>query len=176
MYQPPTIFDFQRNLDTLIHSGEHQARAAAVHVKSDHAARGLSDSTTVITMAIGQFDEIHQDIIKQAMQLIEDFCSRNAELSPGVLAGTARDRLENFGTFLLRPCRRQVSRRRRNDFVGSTHTFFDSGSIMRCVTSRSDLLEAAKSRQRLPPRHQLQNRLPPPSSPTRLHLNRLSWV
>jgi len=57
MYQPPTIFDFQRNLDTLIHSGEHQARAAAVHVKSDHAARGLSDSTTVITMAIGQFDE-----------------------------------------------------------------------------------------------------------------------
>jgi hypothetical protein len=61
MYQPPTIFDFQRNLDTLIHSREHQARAAAVHVKSDHAARGLSDSTTVITMAIGQFDEIHQD-------------------------------------------------------------------------------------------------------------------
>jgi hypothetical protein len=101
MYQPPTIFDFQRNLDTLIHSGEHQARAAAVHVKSDHAARGLSDSTTVITMAIGQFDEIHQDIIQRAMQLIEDFCSRNVELSPGVLAGTARDRLENFGTFLL---------------------------------------------------------------------------
>jgi len=47
MYQRPTIFDFQRNLDTLIHSGEHQARAAAAHVKSDHAARGLADSTTI---------------------------------------------------------------------------------------------------------------------------------
>jgi hypothetical protein len=40
MYRAPTIFDFQRNLDTLIHSGEQQARAAATHVKSDHAARG----------------------------------------------------------------------------------------------------------------------------------------
>jgi hypothetical protein len=101
MYQPPTIFDFQRNLDTLIHSGEHRARAAAVYVKSDHAARCLSDSTTVITMAIGQFNEIHQDIIQRSMQLIEDFCSRNAELAPGILAGTARGRLDNFATFLL---------------------------------------------------------------------------
>jgi hypothetical protein len=101
MYQPPTIFDFQRNLDTLIHGGQHRARAAAVNVKSDHAARGLSDSTTIITMAIGQFNEIHQDIIQRAMHLIEDFCSRNAELAPGILAGTARDRLNNFGTFLL---------------------------------------------------------------------------
>jgi hypothetical protein len=101
MYQPPTIFDFQRNLDTLIHSGEHRARAAAVNVKSDHAARGLSDSTTVITMDIGQFNEIHQDILQRAMQLIEDFCSRNAELAPGISAGTARGRLDNFATFLL---------------------------------------------------------------------------
>jgi hypothetical protein len=101
MYQPPTIFDFQRNLDTLIHSGEHRARAAAVNVKSDHAVRGLSDSTTVITMAIGQFNEIHQDIIQRAMQLIEDFCSRNAELAPGILGGTARGRLDNFAAFLL---------------------------------------------------------------------------
>ena len=101
MYQRPTIFDFQRNLDILIHSGQHQAKAAAVHVKSDHARRGLSDSTTVITMAIGKFDEIHQDIIQRAMQLIEDFASRSAELSPGMLAGTARDRLNNFGTSLL---------------------------------------------------------------------------
>jgi hypothetical protein len=101
MYQPPTIFDFQRNLDTLIHSGQAQARAAAVQVKSDHAARGLSDSTTIITMAIGKFNEIHQDILERAMQMIEDFSSRNTELSPGVLAGTARDRLDGFGTFLL---------------------------------------------------------------------------
>jgi hypothetical protein len=101
MYQRPTIFDFQRNLDTLIHSGEHQARAAASHVKADHAARGLADSTTVITMAIGRFDEIHRDILQRAMQLIEDFSSRNSQLSPGVLAGTARDRLDGFGTFLL---------------------------------------------------------------------------
>jgi hypothetical protein len=35
------------------------------------------------------------------MQLIEDFCSRNAELAPGILAGAARNRLENFATFLL---------------------------------------------------------------------------
>ena len=88
MYKLPTIFDFQRNLDMLIHSGQRQARAAAAHVKSDHAARGLRDSTTIITMAIGKFDEIHQDIIRQAMQLIADFSSQNPELSPGVLAGT----------------------------------------------------------------------------------------
>jgi hypothetical protein len=87
MYQPPTIFDFQRNLDTLIHTGQHQARAAAIHVKADHAARGLADSTMVITMAIGKLDEIHQDILTRAMQLIEDFCSRNAELSPGGTSG-----------------------------------------------------------------------------------------
>jgi hypothetical protein len=98
MYEPP---DFQRNIDTLIHSGEHQARAAAVHVKSDHTARGLADATTIITMAIGRFDEIHKDILQRAMKLIEDFCSRNSQLSPGVLAGTARDRLGGFETFLL---------------------------------------------------------------------------
>jgi hypothetical protein len=101
MYAAPTIFDFQRNLDTLIHSGQHQARAAATHVKSDHAARGLRDSTTIITMAIGKFDEIHRDIIRQAMCLIADFSNRNQALSPGLLAGTARDRLHNFATFLL---------------------------------------------------------------------------
>jgi hypothetical protein len=101
MYQPPTIFDFQRNLDTLIHTGEHQARAAAAHVKSDHTGRGLADATTIITMSIGRFDEIHKDILQRAMQLIEDFCSRNSLLSPGGLAGAARDRLDGFGTFLL---------------------------------------------------------------------------
>ncbi len=101
MYQPPTIFDFQRNRDTLIHSCEHQARAAAAHVKSDHSARGLADATTIITMAIGRFDAIHKDILQRAMQLIEDFCSRNSQLSPGVLAGTARDRFDSFGIFLL---------------------------------------------------------------------------
>ena len=101
MYQPPTIFDFQRNLDILIHGGQRDARAAAAHVKSDHAARGLRDSTTIITMAIGKFDEIHQDIIQRVMQLIADFSSQNAELLPGMLAGTARDRLDGFGTFLL---------------------------------------------------------------------------
>ena len=101
MYQSPTIFDFQRNLDMLIHRGEHQARAAAVNVKSDHASRGLSDSTTVITMYINNASEIHQDIIRHAMEMIADFCSRNTELSPGGLAGTARNRLAGFGTFLL---------------------------------------------------------------------------
>jgi len=83
MYQPPAIFDFKRNLDTLIHSGEHQARAAAAHVRSDHAARGLADSTTIITMAIQKFNEIHQDIVRHAMQSIDDFSSQNPELSPG---------------------------------------------------------------------------------------------
>jgi hypothetical protein len=150
MYQPPTIFDFQRNLDTLIHSGEHRARAAAVNVKSDHAARGLSDSTTVITMAIGQFNEIHQDILQRAMQLIEDFCSRNAELAPRILAGTHEVALTISRHFCLRPCRRQVSRRRRNDFVDSTHSFFDSGWTGRCRISRLDLSDAARSRQPRP--------------------------
>ena len=101
MYQSPTIFDFQRDLDMVMHDGQHQARAAAAYVKSDHARRGLADSTTLITMSISKFNEIHQDIIQRAMQLIEDFSSRNPQLSPGVLAGTARDRLENFATFLL---------------------------------------------------------------------------
>ena len=35
------------------------------------------------------------------MQLIDDFATRNAELSPGLLAETARPRLDAFGTFLL---------------------------------------------------------------------------
>jgi hypothetical protein len=52
-------------------------------------------------MAIGKLDEIHRDIVRQAMQLISDFSSQNPELSSGVLPGTARDRLDNFGTFLL---------------------------------------------------------------------------
>src|SRR6266481_4506249 len=116
MYQLPTIFDFQRNLDTLIHSGEHQARAAAVHVKSDHAARGLSDSTTVIIMAIARFNEIYQEIIQRSMQLIEDFCSRNAELTPGILAGTVRNRLKNFATFLLATVSPTSFTHERNDF------------------------------------------------------------
>ena len=101
MYRPPTIFDFQRNLDTLIHGGEHQARAAAAQVKSDHSARGLRDSTTIITMAIGKFDEIHKDICARAMQLIHDFAARSTELTPAVLGGTARPRLDSFATFLL---------------------------------------------------------------------------
>ncbi len=101
MYQSPTIFDFERNLDMLIHSGEHQARAAAVNVKSHHASRGLSDSTTVITMYINNAFEIHHDVIRRAMEIIADFRSRNAELSPGGLAVTSRHRLDGFGTFLL---------------------------------------------------------------------------
>jgi len=52
-------------------------------------------------MAIGNFNDIHQDILRQAMQLIDDFATRNAELSPGLLAETARPRLDAFGTFLL---------------------------------------------------------------------------
>jgi hypothetical protein len=121
MYQPPTIFDFQRNLDMLIHSGQHQARAAAVNVKSDHASRGLSDSTTVITMYINSASEIHQDIIRRAMEMIADFCSRSTDLSPGGLAGTARNRLDAFGTFLLTTIPRtsftQEAQRFRNQYT-----------------------------------------------------------
>jgi hypothetical protein len=86
MYRPPTIFDFERSLDTLIHSGQQRARAAAGEVKSDHVGRGISDSTSVITRAIGLFDAIHKYIIEQAMRMIHEFATRSVELSPPLLA------------------------------------------------------------------------------------------
>jgi hypothetical protein len=101
MYQLPTIFDFQRNLDTLIHSGEQEARAEAARIKSEFAARGIGSSTGVITAAIGRFDQIHKDILERAMRLIGEFANRNAALSPAVLAGAARPRFHNFSTMLL---------------------------------------------------------------------------
>jgi hypothetical protein len=101
MYQPPTIFDFQRNLDTIIHDGEHEARAQVVSIKSDAARRGAGLSTGVIVAAITSFDKIHKTMLERAMRLIEDFAKRNAGLSPAALAQTARPRLDGFATFLL---------------------------------------------------------------------------
>ena len=143
MYQPPTIFDFQRNLETLIHSGQHEARAAAVHVKSDHAARGIGDSTTVVTMAIGRFNEIHREILERAMQLIEDCCSRNAALSPGVLTGTARDRLDAFGAFLLATVPPTSFRQEAQRFRAQYTQVFRQRLDGALRISRLDSLEAA---------------------------------
>jgi hypothetical protein len=101
MYLPPTIYDFQRNLDTLIHSGEQEAGAKVGEIKSRAAAHGTLYSTGVITASISSFDEIHKSVIERAMQLIGDFSARSAELVPTVLAGAARPRLTSFETFLL---------------------------------------------------------------------------
>jgi len=99
MYKPPTIFDFQRNLDTLIHSGEQRARAETVRIKSEFAARGMSQSTSVISATIGCFNELHKDITEQTMTLMNEFVS--AELSLDAMTETTRGRLSNFATMLL---------------------------------------------------------------------------
>jgi hypothetical protein len=99
MYQLPTVFDFQRNLDMLIHTGERQARTDAGRILSEFAGRGMGSSTSVISTAIGCFDGIHKDITEHAMILMSEFVS--AELPFETLIETARGRLSNFAGMLL---------------------------------------------------------------------------
>lgn len=100
-FQPPTLFDFQRNLDTLIHSGERQARSKVVQIKSEFAARGMGASTSVIGAAITQFNELHETIVEQSMILIHEFSIGSADLSLAALVQTARTRLDSFATMLM---------------------------------------------------------------------------
>jgi hypothetical protein len=100
-YQQPTLFDFQRNLDAIIHGGEQQARAKAAQTKSEFIARGMGSSTSVISAVIGQFNELHRNIIEQSMTLINEFAISSAQLSLAALAGAAHPRLDGFATMLL---------------------------------------------------------------------------
>jgi hypothetical protein len=95
----PTIFDFQRNLDTVIHRGEREARADAAKLGSEFAARGLGRSGPLISAVVKRADQIHADILKRAMELIVEF-SRDSSPIAG-LGATTRQRFENFSTMLL---------------------------------------------------------------------------
>jgi hypothetical protein len=97
----PTIFDFQRNLDTIIHSGERVARAEAAKARSEFSARGLGVSGPLLGAVIESANQIHANILKRAMELTHEFSSGNSHLAKADLAKTTRQRFENFAAMLL---------------------------------------------------------------------------
>lgn len=100
-FRPPTVFDFQRNLDAIIHSGEREARTGAVRTQSQFAAKGLGMSGPLIGAVTGSIDKLHGDILERAMKLTHEFTSGSSQLSPTDLAETSRSRFESFATMLL---------------------------------------------------------------------------
>jgi hypothetical protein len=95
----PTIFDFQRNLDTIIHRGEREARAEAARLRSEFAAKGMGQSGPLISEVIKRADQIHADTLKCAMDLIVEF-SRDSSPIAG-LGTTTRQRFESFSVMLV---------------------------------------------------------------------------
>jgi hypothetical protein len=96
-----TIFDFQRNLDTIIHSGEREARSRAATAQNEFAAKGLGASGPLIENVIQTVDQIHAGILKRAMELTHEFSSGSGHLSKEDLAKTALQRFESLATMLL---------------------------------------------------------------------------
>ncbi len=99
-YQPPTLSDFQRNLDTIIHSGQQEARKAREQILSQQAAKGLIVSAATISAFIENADGIHKAIVERSMKLIEEFVKAPSQLSRPSLADAARPRLESLAIML----------------------------------------------------------------------------
>lgn len=100
-YQTPTVLDFERNLDTIVHNGEQEARAAIPGMQSELAARGLARSGAAIKVIIENADKIHADTLDRCMNLIGEFSKVGSQLSLKALAETTRTRLESLETALL---------------------------------------------------------------------------
>lgn len=96
----PTIFDFQRNLDAIIHAGEREARISAAKARNEMAARGLALSGSMINVVAQIAYRIHTDTLKRAMDLTHEFSS-GGDPSLAELAVTTRQRFQNLATMLL---------------------------------------------------------------------------
>jgi hypothetical protein len=101
MYAPPTLSDFQRNLDDLIHRAERDARATTSTTLSEFVSRGTGRSTMLIRATADRLDPLHRATVERAMALIDDCARRNPGLTPVELAQSARSRLGSFATMLL---------------------------------------------------------------------------
>lgn len=97
----PSIPDFQRNLDTVIHAGEHAARSGAAEARSKFAARGLGKSGPLLADVLRRLDEIHAQTVTSSMELAGEFSSPGSNLSLADLAKIVRGRFENFECLLL---------------------------------------------------------------------------
>src|SRR5271156_15322 len=100
MYERPTKGDLDRNLSTILHDAHHKARAESARLKSDLAARGMAQSTSLIGLVVGSVDALHRVAIAQAMQVVFDFAER-MQVAPKEITPWARPHLENLGTTLL---------------------------------------------------------------------------
>jgi hypothetical protein len=99
-YQTPTLFDFQRNLASIIHSGEQEVGKARSRILSEMAAKGLARSGATISQLIQNADEVHKGIIERSMNLIDEFTKTPSQLSREALAEVARPRLETLAIML----------------------------------------------------------------------------
>jgi hypothetical protein len=99
-YQTPTVFDFQRNLDSIIHSGEQEVGKARSRILSEMAAKGLARSGATISQFIQNADEVHKGIIERSMNQIDEFSKAPSQLSREALAEMARPRLESLAIML----------------------------------------------------------------------------
>jgi len=100
-YQTPTIFDFQRNLDAIIHNGEQEAEKAKRRIMAELAAKGLARSGAAIRAVIENADEIHRSILERCMNLIDEFTKIPRQILRKSLAAMTRGRLENLAIMLL---------------------------------------------------------------------------
>lgn len=100
MYEPPTKADLARNLSTIMHSAHQKARAEKGRLKSEFAARGMAQSTSLIGATVGVLNTIHQDAIAEAMLIIHDFAERMHSPAKEICT-LARPHLENLGNSVL---------------------------------------------------------------------------
>jgi hypothetical protein len=101
MYEAPTLSDFQRNLDTLIHSGMMEGFTAHMTTRSEFMSRGVGHGVQVVAMVAARLEEVYTSVLDRAMTMIDEFVRRNSELSPAELARTTRPRFEELATTLL---------------------------------------------------------------------------
>lgn len=100
-YQPPTVSDFQRNLDTIVHGAEREARKVTPEIQSQLAARGLAQSGAAIKAVVERADKIHAETLDRCMNLIAEFTGVIGRLPIKTLVEATRPRFESFGALLL---------------------------------------------------------------------------
>jgi hypothetical protein len=100
MFAKPTLADFQRNLDQLIHESENAARIARGKNISSFAARGLAISGSIVNVIASEFDTIHKQTVSNAASLAVEFVSQ-ASIPISEISTAVKNRLTNFSIMIL---------------------------------------------------------------------------